>query len=257
MRRAPASPAPPRSTPPCSTASSRRSRTQIACASLALGFRAPLAGPGDASWLRPACAVARRPPDSAVRSRSHRPCASSARISTRVFGAPIMERGVWARRRHARSTPASASTAQRRQADDAGVEHEDPDARGGGRARSGGTTDSRRRSKRAAPIDDGVLQGDLIVRSNGDPTINSAERPRGRGVRRVGARAAGGGHLLDRRPHRRRRSGVRRRGASGRAGPGTTCRTDTRRRSARSSSTRTSPTLTVVAGRSAAGDPPS
>ena len=91
-------------------------------------------------------------------------------------------------------------------------------------------------------VEGGVLHGDLVVRSNGDPTINARDASRGRVVRRMGGGAQGGRH------HAVEGNVVGDAQAfdaegSARDGRGTTCSTATPRRSARSSSTRTSPTL--------------
>ena len=99
-------------------------------------------------------------------------------------------------------------------------------------------------------VTDGVLHGDFIVRGNGDPSINARDGRADGGVQRVDARAAGGRHLCDRRPYRRRRSGVRRRGDRGRAGRGITCSPDMPRRSARSRFNENLAALTICSGAS-------
>ena len=61
----------------------------------------------------------------------------------------------------------------------------------------------------SAPVENGVLRGDLVIRGSGDPTIST----RGDRAKQVfdewAQRAARGRHLLDRGTHRRRRPGVR------------------------------------------------
>ena len=114
-----------------STASSKRSRTSNSCARL----RAPFVR---RCWLaarsrRPACAAtqpaARPSPRQAVRAAVRELRADLAR----VFGAPDHGSRRLGRRRPVARHRRASVRAERRQADDAGVQHEDPDA--GGRRR--------------------------------------------------------------------------------------------------------------------------
>ena len=112
----------------------------------------------------------------------------------RVFGAPIMDRGVWG------VDVRSLDTGERLYALNAGklmmpasnmkivTLAAAAEALGLGLPLHDDARDRRRRSP------DGVLHGDLIVRGSGDPTINTRERPRRRRVRRVGRGAPGGRH---------------------------------------------------------------
>ena len=69
----------------------------------------------------------------------------------------------------------------------------------------------------SAPIENGVLRGDLFIRGNGDPTINTRENRARSRVRRVGAGTARGRH------HRRSKdasSATTRRSMTRGSGPG-------------------------------------
>ena len=106
--------------------------------------------------LRPSCRSCRIPPAPASSCPRHAPPrhrrgARAAAARARLLG----RAGQVAEDRR------DALRAERRQADDAGVEHEDRDAGRRRREARAGTTATRRRSPPPDAIDDGVLQGDL------------------------------------------------------------------------------------------------
>ena len=227
------------STPSCVPVPSRAAPRGFARAVLAVAVRHVRVRGQPSSTDLPHPAVTGRPrAANRPRTRLHRPDHGSRRVG--------------ARRALARHRRASV-LAERRPADDAGVEHEDPHRRGRRRgARVGLPVHDHPRDVRH---DRQRCPARRSVRAQQRRSVD--QHPRG--ARRRRARSSG--PARSGRPASPRSTGassatIRRSTTRGsaRGGRGTTCNTGTRRRSARSSSTRTWRPSTVAPG-AAAGDP--
>ena len=219
--------APRRSTPPPSTASSKRSRTsnsaRHACA--ARGSQAsqtPRRAAASAALVGGAARLRRRARPAVLHdlpAQASRAVRELRADLARVFGAPIMDRGVWG------VDVRSLDTGERLYSLNAGklmmpASNMKILTLAAGAEVLGWDYRFTTTLETAGTIADGVLRGDLIVRSNGDPSINAREG-RADAVLDEWARAlAGRRHLLDRGAHHRRRPGVRRRRDWGGVGVG-------------------------------------
>ena len=123
------------------------------------------------------------------------------------------------------STGERAVRAQRRQADDAGVEHEDRDA-GGGRRALGWDSRFTTTLETAAPVEGGVAARRPVRPRRRRSDDQHAQRPRRRGVRRVGRGAEGGRHHAASTAASSATTTCSTTRASARGGRGTTSRTD-------------------------------
>ena len=118
------------------------------------------------------------------------PYLPSARDIDALLAAPALAHGYWGVLVKSLKTDETLYAVNARQADDAGVEHENRDA---GRRRGApglGLHATRRACLRPDASTRGVLQGDLIVVGSGDPSIGetAGDRPRRVGRAAEGAR---------------------------------------------------------------------
>ena len=138
------------------------------------------------------------------------PSSRSSATSIRFLQASPLTHSYWGVLARVVEDGRNALRPQREQADDAGVEHEDRDAGGGGRNAGLGLHGSKRGSSPPARSPMACSRGDLVVVGSGDPSLVAADGMADRVFGDWAARAEATRRPRDQRPGDRRRQRLRR-----------------------------------------------